>query len=924
MAQAVLDQRVRTEPSPNKDPIRQLLDRRVPWAVQGELYTLQSLGASAAPCQGWKIHISASPGSALEVLSTSLDVLLTEGARFKVVSSMSILLAINAGEFGVSQIGKFITVYPSDEGQAVRLAVQLDQATRGRRGPRVPSDRPLRPGSLVHYRYGAMHLRPEGKVVDEDIAGRYDLVDPMGRWFSDVRHSYYVAPHGVVDPFELAGAYTPGKQRERLLDGRYLVIDALSQSPRGGVFRAIDLGATPARRCLLKEFWHDVGAGEDGRDARDWAVNEERILTRHVADSSLPRFLGSFEIDGDRYNAIEYVVGDPLDRVLSEDNAAMVGVAPSTVTRIGLATADALAHLHSMDVIFRDLKPANVIMTPDGGYRLIDFGIAHDHRLDNGRAFGAGTPHFCSPEQFAGVAPSPTDDVFAWGAVLHYLACGDASLADMAADPALARPVRRLPVCEVNANFPRSVAAVIDRAVAWQPKDRFATMLEARSALARAEWGRSAGRADSPASRRGRKATRAVMMATPTQLSSQDALRRAREVGDALCAAAVEHAGGLCWPSQDGPGDRMERSPDLYSGAAGIGLFLAELAHETGDQRYAETARGAGRWLAGPAWGMGRAQHGLYGGEPGVASFFLRLAELLDEPHYVTATDLRMRRLRGAPFVTTDLLHGAAGTVVCLLRLARVTGEAVYLDDARVAGSHLVRSALPAPASRPGCYWNVASADFGGPSAPYLGLLHGAAGIGLALAELAVATQDEQYLDVARGAADLLLGQARQADVGFAAIRSSRPERLAWPRRLGDHTSGLQAHCHGAGGIAQFLVRLNQMAPDQRYRETAQGAARTVADQRSRELHSCLCHGLSGTGHIMIDCHQAFTDPQWLVLARECGGYLTRFHDEAHPGSYARTVNGAASPDLMLGSAGVGSFLLRLASPDSIREPILR
>src|SRR5688500_17764856 len=106
------------------------------------------------PEQGWKLHVSAGIGPAEAVLRQVLPVLLAEGVEFKLAISPDALAALNDGSGGLAQVGKFITVYPSDDAQLIRLAVTLDGATRGLRGPRISSDRPLRPGSLVHYRYG--------------------------------------------------------------------------------------------------------------------------------------------------------------------------------------------------------------------------------------------------------------------------------------------------------------------------------------------------------------------------------------------------------------------------------------------------------------------------------------------------------------------------------------------------------------------------------------------------------------------------------------------------------------------------------------------------------------------------------------------------------------------------------------------------
>ncbi len=420
-------------------------------------------------------------------LEAALDVLLADGARFKVLSSIKLLSALNSGLLGISQIGKFITVYPGDDTHAVRLAVKLDAATRGRRGPRVPTDRALRPDSLVHYRYGSMIRRHESQIGVDKYDGSYDIVDPAGRLTDDVRLNFYRPPDpSITDPFEAAAVRVPPPIRAPLLSGRYFVCDAVGQSPRGGVFRAVDVMAYPARICLLKEAWHDVGLDPFGRDARDWAANEEYILTRYAGDPVLPRFYDRFELDGNRYIAIEYLEGISLDKVLSEQHSIEEGIDPREVTAIGLGTGDLLAHLHKIGLVFRDFKPANTLKTPDGHYRLIDFGIAHEYLKSQVKPLSIGTPPFYSREQYEGERPCPADDIFTWGAVLYYLAAGDASFQDMPKGNDFLRPFPRRPLATVRSSFPAVLAKVIDRAAAWERTDRFPTMHEARDALAEA------------------------------------------------------------------------------------------------------------------------------------------------------------------------------------------------------------------------------------------------------------------------------------------------------------------------------------------------------------------------------------------------------------------------------------------------------
>lgn len=910
-----------------EDPLRRVIDRRMPWAHHGELFSQQSMGTGPWQEQGWKLHVSATPLSAVAVLEAALDVLFAEGVRFKVVGSIGRLEAMNAAMFGLSQVGKFITVYPSDDAQAVRLAAALDEATRGDRGPRIPTDRPLRPDSLVHYRYGALIQRPEAQAAGGESGGVYDLLDGAGRLTTDQRMHYYLPPPPeVVDPFEAAGVYVPRPERRLLLKGRFLINDALSQGSRGGVFRAVDLGTKPVRLCLVKEAWHDVCLDQYGRDARDWAANEERVLTTYAGDRALPEFYDRFEQDGNHYIVLEYVEGVPLNRVLSDNPSLRDGIDPAEVAAIGLTTAEALAHLHAIGLVFRDFKTQNVIKTAEGGYRLIDFGIAYQYRVDDDPVLGLGTPPYYPREQYHSTHPAPTDDIFGWGAVLHHLACGEASVAEMPTGLDWMRPFPRRPVAELRPEFPTALAAVIDRAVAWERADRFESMAEARAALVAAAAEHDGAVRPAPARISAAGGVEAPVSATSAGLAPTEAMLFAREAGDALRAAAEARNDGLRWAAREEWSERHEYSPDLYRGAAGVGLYLAALARATGEVRYAEAARGAARWLGGPVWGRGRAQHGFHNGEPGVAYFFLRLAELLDEPGYVQAAELRMRRLRGAPFTTVDLLYGAAGTILSLVRLHAVTGERGYLLDARDLGDQLVQSAESAPNG--GYYWDVAPPWPGEAHQPYLGMMHGVAGIGLALAELAAATGEEGYFGVATGAADLLLAEARVSDEGA----------MSWSRHLWDTSPGPQAHCHGAGGIGQFFLRMNRLAPDARYRDAAEGAARTLAAQMEAETRSGLCHGLSGTGNLLLNVYQALGGEQWLERARACGSRLQQFRvpapevslsqeggdgDAERGAVYAMHGEGASSPDLMLGYAGVGSFLLRLADPKTAPDLIL-
>ena len=912
---------MKTDRCAEQDPLSRFIQRKIPWAIHGEIFSHQCLGTGAFLDQGWKLHVAATPVSAMAILDCTLDVLFLEGVRFKVVRELKFLRAMNAGEFGLAQIGKFISIYPSDDAQAVRLAIRLDEVTRELRGPRVPSDRPLCPDSLVHYRYGAMYLRPE--AVEPDFQARFDLLDTDGRLTNDLRLPYYVAPGNVRDPFEQAGAYIAHRSQSGPMNGRYLVVDALSITPRGGIFRALDLVSRPARICVLKEYWHDVCEDQEGRDARYWAQNEVRILTMLSDEPGFPRIIEQFDQDSNTYVAIDYRAGRTIEQLVEGNDRHWTATPLSEVVAVGLKMAKVIATMHSKGIIYRDLKPGNIVKGTSGTFHLIDFGIACDTGDFDSQPLFGGTPDFCSPEQFAGERPDPADDIFAWGAVLHFLACGEAPFNGTSGAEYPRDPFPRKPVAEFNGAFPPLIGKVIDRAVAWERNERFHSMIETYQAFDAAICATERIKATTLLS-----ATRQIYhqpenKSTPVAMNSALAFRYACQVGDALCSAAEERAGGLCWATRGEFNKGMSRGPEIYSGAAGIGLFLAELANVTGELRYADAARGAALWLAGPEWGRGCAAHGLYGGEPGIAFFFLRLAQLLNEPSYVVAADLRLRRLRGAPIATLDLLDGAAGTILSLLRMYSVSGDSQYLSDAITAGKLIAKEAIRTQGR--GVYWEVAHTDKIVTARPYLGLLHGAAGIGLALNKLGVAANNEEFLNLSIDAAAMLLEQAQPEPANSIEVEQrSFDSGYTWPHELDESAAGsMQGHCHGAGGVGQFFLRLDNISVNQQYQAAAVGAGHALATRITSERRSCACHGISGMGNFFLDCYQELGDSAWLELSYNCGQQLLPFSSSAKPGIYSMSQNGAISPDLMLGYAGVGGFMLRLAKPDTIRDFIL-
>jgi lantibiotic modifying enzyme len=346
---------------------------------------------------------------------------------------------------------------------------------------------------------------------------------------------------------------------------------------------------------------------------------------------------------------------------------------------------------------------------------------------------------------------------------------------------------------------------------------------------------------------------------------------------------------------------------DLYGGTAGIGLFLAELAAVTGSATHHEVARGALRHAA------SRADHvpdvcraGLYAGRPGIALALARAAGLLEAPELLDAA--RAVADPGPPEAGAeyDLISGSAGAVLGCLALRALLGEDRLLVPARAHADALVDSAV---ADGDGMMWRSS----GVPTARGLaGLSHGAAGVAVALLELARATDEPRYRDVAVRAI------AYERSVYDAGMRNW-PDLREQPGHAPSATPTFVAFwCHGAPGIALSRIRAMELGVDGAREEALAALATTAAWVEAGvgvdELNYSYCHGLAGNSEVLVD-GRALVGPAADELAtRVAQTGIERYAGRGLP--WPSGAHGGQTPSLFLGTAGVGRFYLRLAQPE--------
>ncbi|HEX8998064.1 MAG TPA: serine/threonine-protein kinase [Ktedonobacterales bacterium] len=266
-----------------------------------------------------------------------------------------------------------------------------------------------------------------------------------------------------------------------LLGNRYAIIRKIAHGGQSAVYLAHDTYQNDAERAI-KEMSESQIEPEKRQQAVNDFIRESRML-QSLSHPALAHVFDLFIEEHKYYLVMEFVPGHNLEDELVQYRKEALDW--EDVTGWGMALADTLSYLHSRTppIIYRDLKPANVMLLPDGSVKLIDFGIArwlHPMRMTD--TMQLGTDGYAPLEQYSSRS-EPRSDIYALGASLYHLLTGrvpEAAPLRMAGHSL--KPIR-----EVNPRTPEVVERVIFKALSLQPQDRFRNAQEMREAL---EWAR--------------------------------------------------------------------------------------------------------------------------------------------------------------------------------------------------------------------------------------------------------------------------------------------------------------------------------------------------------------------------------------------------------------------------------------------------
>ncbi|ADG89779.1 serine/threonine-protein kinase [Thermobispora bispora] len=241
------------------------------------------------------------------------------------------------------------------------------------------------------------------------------------------------------------------EQQPRLLAGRYELRTVIGRGTMGAVWRAFDRSL--GREVAVKEIRQDAALSpEQRRELRERMIREGRIAAK-IRHQCVATVHDAIEVDGRPWIIMELIDGRSLEKVIEDEGP----LPPRLVAEMGCDLLDALRTAHSLGILHRDVKPANVLITDTGRVVLTDFGIAKadgDSPLTQ-TGMVIGSPGYTAPERVRGEHTGPESDLWSLGATLYFAVEGrpaferasvsetlDALLTQDAPPPTQAGPLR--------------------------------------------------------------------------------------------------------------------------------------------------------------------------------------------------------------------------------------------------------------------------------------------------------------------------------------------------------------------------------------------------------------------------------------------------------------------------------------------------
>ena len=254
-----------------------------------------------------------------------------------------------------------------------------------------------------------------------------------------------------------------------LVDGKYKILNKVGQGGMSVVYLAMNEKAN--KQWAIKEVRKDGVL--DFESVKQGLVAETDILKK-LDHPNLPSIIDVIDTEDSFIIIMDYIQGNSLNKALEE-----YGAQPQEmVIKWAMQLCDVLGYLHSRNpaIIYRDMKPANIMLKPDGNITLIDFGTAREYKEKNlADTTCLGTVGYAAPEQFGGMGQTDArTDIYCLGATLYHLVTG----MNPCEPPYEIKPIR-----EINPSLSSGLERIIIKCTQRDPNDRYQSCAELMYAL---------------------------------------------------------------------------------------------------------------------------------------------------------------------------------------------------------------------------------------------------------------------------------------------------------------------------------------------------------------------------------------------------------------------------------------------------------
>jgi tRNA A-37 threonylcarbamoyl transferase component Bud32/type II secretory pathway pseudopilin PulG len=282
----------------------------------------------------------------------------------------------------------------------------------------------------------------------------------------------------------MAGLFRNGRNKIRgvnemiletgtVVNNIYRVVKLLGSGSMGNVYLVERI--KDDKKFVIKELMFSSQAGLDPSTAKEIFFREAEFIAK-FDHRGLPKMYGVFSQDGREYLTMDYIEGKTLEEII---NSGKEPLAEEQALKWCIELADILDYLHNSfhsPIVYRDLKPSNIIITVDNKAVLVDFGIARYYNPDkNTDTFSYGSPGYAAPEQYKGRGQSsPQTDIFGLGVILFQLLTKY--------DPTL-KPFTFPDMKSLNPSISGKLANIVLKAIKLEPLKRYISVLEFKEAL---------------------------------------------------------------------------------------------------------------------------------------------------------------------------------------------------------------------------------------------------------------------------------------------------------------------------------------------------------------------------------------------------------------------------------------------------------